>query len=338
VAEVCYILGGACSSSAMIFAMHHIKLSCLVRHARAEDWQDRFLGRVAAGQLLLASSTTEGQKGGDVRASDAAIVETAGRIALVRDASVISYGTEADAIVTTARRSADAVASDQVLVVFERADYSLTQTQAWETLGMRGTRSLGFSLKAEGRAAQIVPAPYETIHAETMSPVAHLLWSAVWAGIASAAVERARLHTRRAARKSAGTAPFGLPHFVAAASSLKRLRALLLSALVRFEGVKDASDVLQSLEFQTAAALLKVETSELAVSAVMSAFRAGGLAAYRSRGDASMGRHLRDVLSAPIMISNERILGNVALSTLLVETPASLGTTDLRTGGAKETR
>jgi acyl-CoA dehydrogenase len=37
-----------------------------------------------------------------------------------------------------------------------------------------------------------------------------------------------------------------------------------------------------------------------------------------------LGRHLRDVLSAPIMINNDRILANVAAASLLGSTPASL--------------
>ena len=102
-------------------------------------------------QLLLASSTTEGKGGGNVRSSEAPVEHVDGRIILVRDASVISYGAQADAVVTTARRAADADASDQVLVVFEKKNYALEKTGGWDTLGMRGTCSAGFSLKADGR-------------------------------------------------------------------------------------------------------------------------------------------------------------------------------------------
>jgi acyl-CoA dehydrogenase len=323
-AEICYALGAACGSTAMIFAMHHIKLACLVRHGLEGPWLRDFVRRLARDQSLLASSTTEGQGGGDVRASEAPVEALGDRIRLKRDASVISYGAEADAVVTTARRAPDALASDQVLVVFERGDYALELIQAWDTLGMRGTASQGFVLRAEGALGQVLPTPYAVIHAETMSPVAHLLWSAVWAGVAAAAVERARLCVRKAARKAVGGTPFGLPHYLAAAAALRGLRARLNEALARFERDKDAPERLQTLEFQTSAALLKVETSELAVQAVMSALRAGGLAAYRNGGEASMGRHLRDVLSAPIMISNDRILANVGLSALLAETPTTL--------------
>jgi acyl-CoA dehydrogenase len=63
--------------------------------------------------------------------------------------------------------------------------------------------------------------------------------------------------------------------------------------------------------------LTKVEASELAVSAVLSAFRACGLAGYRNDGDFTLGRSLRDVLSSPIMINNERILASLGSTALM---------------------
>jgi acyl-CoA dehydrogenase len=56
----------------------------------------------------------------------------------------------------------------------------------------------------------------------------------------------------------------------------------------------------------------------------MSAMQACGLSGYRNDSEFSIGRHLRDILSSPIMISNDRILGNLAAASLLGGTPASL--------------
>src|SRR5262249_2184688 len=91
VIETCFIPGQACASTALIYAMHQVKVSCLVRHGLGSSWHEGFLARLCADQLLLASSTTEGQSGGAVRSSDAAVVQEDGRIRLSRDASVISY-------------------------------------------------------------------------------------------------------------------------------------------------------------------------------------------------------------------------------------------------------
>jgi acyl-CoA dehydrogenase len=323
-AEVCYILAGACASTAMIYAMHQIKVACVTRHYDGSVWHHDFLQRLARDQLLMASSTTEGQGGGDVRSSIAPIERDKFRITLERAATVMSYGEQADGVVTTARRATDAAPSDQVLVVFEKADYSLTRTLEWETLGMRGTRSAGFAMKAEGVEAQIMPQPYAEIHAQTMTPVAHLLWSSAWAGVAASAVERARMFTRKAARNAGGQLPPGASHFTKASSSLRALRALVSQALARYEAIADNPAALTAGDFQTTITLLKVDASELALATVMSAMRCCGLAGYRNDGEATLGRHLRDILSAPIMINNDRILANAGASALLNETPASL--------------
>src|SRR5438270_1083830 len=104
VADLCYALGRACSSAAMVFAMHSVKVACILRHGRGSPVHDGMLRRIATEQLLLASSTTEGKSGGDVRVSEAAIQRRDGAISLTRDASVISYGDMADVSVHPRRR------------------------------------------------------------------------------------------------------------------------------------------------------------------------------------------------------------------------------------------
>ena len=95
IADVCYILGQACSSTGLIYAMHQIKMACMVRHAKGNAAIERILGRIAADQLLMASSTTEGQAGGNVRSSEAAVEHDGDQVTLERKATVISYAVEA---------------------------------------------------------------------------------------------------------------------------------------------------------------------------------------------------------------------------------------------------
>jgi acyl-CoA dehydrogenase len=324
VTEICYGLGRACSSTAMIFAMHQTKVACLVRHGAGSLYHQELMRRVASEQLLLASSTTEGQNGGNIRFSAAAVEHAGSEIALTRNATVISYGAEADGLVTIARRANDAAGSDQVLLAMTRDQYTLERSLEWQTLGMRGTCSAGFELKFNGASQQIFPQAYEKIHAQTMTPVAHLCWSSVWAGIAAAAVERAQLFVRKAARGAGGPMPPGAAHYTAAKMSLAKLRAIITTNLDTFTTRQHDESAMASLDFQSSIALLKVEASELAVETVMSAMRACGLAGYRNDGDFSVGRSLRDVLSAPIMINNDRILANMANATLLSGVPARL--------------
>lgn len=323
-ADVCYKLGQACASTAMIVAMHHAALACVIRHSSGSVWHQQLLRRAAAQNLLFASSTTEGLGGGSVRSSASPLMRDGNLVSLDRDATVVSYGAQADGIVTTARRDSSGAASDQALVVFLKEDYGLAPTGAWETIGMRGTCSAGFALKAVGHVDQIIPVGYDKIHPQSMVPVSHLVWSAVWTGIAAAAVERAQMFVRTAARRAGGAMPPGAGQFTKALAGLGSLRGRLVAALARFEDMRDDTDRLGSLEVQTALNLLKVDVSEQAVSTVTAAMRACGLAGYRTDGDFAMGRHLRDILSAPIMVHNDRILSNVATAALMSSVPSSL--------------
>jgi acyl-CoA dehydrogenase len=324
VVDICYILGRSCASTAMIFAMHQIMVACLVRHGRGSTWHGGLLQHLCAKQHLLASSTTDGQGGGDLRASVCAVEHQESRITLTKSATVMSYGAQADGILTTARRSPDAEASDQVLVALSKEDYRLERLLGWDTLGMRGTCSAGFTLRANGEVDQVLPESYQKIHAHTMMPVAHLTWSGVWAGVAADAVDRARRFIRDAARRGRGQLPPGAAHLTRASASLGMLRGLVGSALQRYEFISSDERELESLDFQNTMNLLKVNASELAISIVMSSLQACGLSGYRNDSEFSITRHLRDILSSPIMINNDRVLANATSAALLVEIPKLL--------------
>jgi acyl-CoA dehydrogenase len=324
VADVCAILAASCASTGMIFAMHQVKVACLVRHARGNPWQLEFQRKLARHEWLLASSTTEGNTGGDIRSSEAPIRLEGARVALTRDASVISYGAYADGIVTTARRAEDAASSDQVLVAFHKDDYTLEQTRGWDTLGMRGTCSMGYILRAEGEADQVLPEPYERIHNQTMAPYAHMFWSSTWQGVASGAFRRARAFVRHASRSSGGKMPPGARHLTRARITLETLRAAVQAGLATFEAHAVEPGGLTAMNAQLALNFLKVEASELAAETVSSAMRATGLVGYRNDSEFSMGRYLRDILSAPIMINNDRILANAEAAVLMSEPPLAV--------------
>jgi len=324
VTNICYQLGQVCGSTAMIYAMHQVKVACLVRHGLKSPAIVGLLRRLAAEQLLLASSTTEGTAGGNIRASEAPVVCSGDRFTLERRATCISYGAAADGIVTTARRTADAPASDQVLVAVLKNDYTLTHIQGWDTFGMRGTCSDGYLLKVAAHRDYILPMPYERIHVQTMVPSAHLFWGSVWAGIAATATVRAQAFVRHAARHGNGQLPPGAAHYTRAFSMLGALRGRLESALADFERDRDDEQALGALEFQSMIALTKVEVSDLAAAIVLETLRACGLSGYRNDTEFSIGRLLRDVLSSPIMIHNDRVMSNLSTPTLMAAIPRRL--------------
>jgi acyl-CoA dehydrogenase len=48
------------------------------------------------------------------------------------------------------------------------------------------------------------------------------------------------------------------------------------------------------------------------------------LAGYRNDSDFSIARHLRDVLSSPIMINNDRVLASLGAPTVMTPVPGSI--------------
>ncbi|OCJ03174.1 acyl-CoA dehydrogenase [Rhizobium sp. AC44/96] len=324
IAELCSLLGQSCAAAAMVFAMHHIKLCSLVEHGGASDWHRDFMRRVAGEQLLIGSATTEGGIGGNLRNSICAIVVDGPICRLEKDATVISYGSHADAIMITSRAHPDAAPSDQVLTVFLSTQYTLEKTHAWNTLGMRGTCSDGFLFKGEAPAEQILPKPFAEIAAQSMLASSHLLWSSVWYGIAVDAVARAQAFVRAAARKSPGVTPPGALRLAEVSNLLQMVRSNVVAGLKAYEDAKVDVDKLSSMGFAVAMNNVKIASSETILEIINHAMLICGIMGYKNGTPFSVGRHLRDAHSAQLMISNDRILGNTSSMLLVHKQDTSL--------------
>ncbi|QRM53734.1 acyl-CoA dehydrogenase family protein [Sinorhizobium sp. BG8] len=324
IAEVCSLIGQSCAAAAMIFAMHHIKLSSLVSHGMDSTWHRAFMRRICERQLLLASATTEGGIGGNLRNSICAIEISGDRCSLEKDATVISYGAFADAILITSRAHADAASTDQVMTVFTKDQYSLERTHVWDTLGMRGTCSDGYLFKGNAPAEQVLPKPFAEIAAQSMLATSHLLWSSVWYGIAVNAVSRAQNFVRAAARKSPGAPPPGALRLAEASNLLQMLKSNVVAGLKEFEAAKAEPDRLSSMGFAVSMNNLKVGSSEMILTIINHAMLICGILGYKNGTPFSLGRHLRDAHSAQLMISNDRILGNTSNLLLIHKQDTSL--------------
>jgi acyl-CoA dehydrogenase len=304
-------LGRRCASTAMVVAMHHIQVACLVRHGRSE-LVGRYLGELVERQYLLASATTEVGTGGDVRRSVCAVQPTPDGFRLEKQAPVISYGAHADAVLATARRSEESPPNDQVLVLCTPPGLELEQVGEWNALGFRGTASPGFVLRANGEAGAILDDPYGDISAQTMLPVSHILWSSVWLGIATAAIDRARRYVQAEARKHPGTTPTAASRLAEVTAVYQSFSDLLRGALSRYESLQDEPDQLSSVGFAVAMNSLKVSSSTLVVDVVRECMLICGLASYLLESPYCLGRHLRDAMGAALMVNNDRIMGNNA--------------------------
>lgn len=324
IAELCSVLGQACAASAMIFSMHHIKLSSLVEHGLESEWLTGFMRDVAEKQLLLGSATTEGGIGGNLRNSICAIEITGDTCHLEKDATVISYGEQADAILITSRAHADAAPSDQVMTVFLKHQYSLKKTHVWDTLGMRGTCSDGFLFVGDAPSVQIFPKPFAEIAAQSMLATSHLLWSGVWYGLAVDAVTRAQGFVRAAARRSPGVTPPGALRLAEVSNKLQMVKSNVIAGLNAYEEARTDADKLMSMGFAVAMNNVKICSSETILEIVNHAMLICGIMGYKNGTPFSLGRHLRDAHSAQLMISNDRILGNSSTMLLIHKLDTSL--------------
>jgi len=321
----CAALAQGCSSSGMVLAMHHIQVACIARHgAHAPYFQKYLRENLAEKQELIASITSENGTFGDTRSSICAVEVDGDTMQLVKDATTVSYGANADAQLVTCRRAADAANSDQVLVLFPKGSYTLEQTGTWDTLGMRGTCSPGAKFSGHGKPEQIVPGSFADSSAQTMVPYSHILWSALWTGIATDALQRAAACVRGAARRKPGSVPPNAAALARAYAELQTMRHNWQACAMEFDAMTAADDaaareMLDSMNWALKMNQLKIACSEAAPRLCHRALEIIGILGYKNDTPFSVGRHYRDVLSAALMVSNGRIAGKSASMLLVVK-------------------
>jgi acyl-CoA dehydrogenase len=307
IADACFLLGRNCSASAMVFAMHQIQVITLSRHASSQPYFIDYLARLAKDQRLIASVTSEVGNGGDLSRSNAALTPAGDEATFSKMAPTVSYGAHADDLLTTLRRGPDAEAGDQVLVLSHADKTTLKPQGIWDPLGMRGTCSPGFHISATLHPDQVVAEPFARIAPQSMVPVSHILWAHVWHGIATDAFDRARAFVRAQAKQTPGTTPPSAIKLSRLMAKLQSLRSEVRSALGDFVDQSEDREKLMTFTSVLRFNNLKLASSELAVSVCRDALELLGIMGYQNNSKFSVGRHLRDAMSAPLMIANERI-------------------------------
>ena len=294
----------------MVFAMHQIQVVTIVRHLDEGGWFEGYLRDLVSSQRLVASVTSEMGTGGDMGRSIAGIKGSGDELrSLEKEAPTVSYGSYADDLFITVRRSEDAEPGEQVLALAVGDQISLEQKGTWDPLGMRGTCSPGYTVRAEFPAEQILPTPFSKAMPESMVPVSHILWSHLWLGISTDAFDRARAFVRAAAKRKPGETPPAAHRLSHLMSELSLLRAEVSSALREFveasaePGRERLSTMALALRFNN----LKIAASEQAPRVCQGAMGVCGIVGFKNDTPFSVGRHLRDTMSASLMVANERI-------------------------------
>lgn len=310
IAHCCFELGRSCGASAMVFAMHQIQVVTIVRHLHDNDWYARYLRELASEQRLIASVTSEVGTGGDMSRSIAPLTAGEnGMLSFEKQAPTVSYGNYADDLLITLRRSPEAEQSDQALVLAHKDQFTLQPTGTWDVLGMRGTCSPGYVVGGTIAADQVLATPFARVAAESMVPVSHILWSHLWLGIAEDAFERARAFVRAAAKRKPGEPLPAAQRLSRLSGELSMLRAEVDSGLrdLHADGPESERERLSTMAAALRFNNLKIAASEHAADICRGALDVSGIMGFKNDTPYSVGRHLRDTMSAPLMIANERI-------------------------------
>ena len=204
IAAACFELGRRCGASAMVFAMHQIQVSTIVRHLDGRRLVRAIPARRRAGAApdrLGHLRDRHRRRHGPVDRGRHARTST-GR-GHVREAGADRLATAryADDLLTTLRRAPDAEPGDQVLVLTRKDQVTLEQTGTWDPLGhARHVLARLRRARRRSRPSRSCPAPFSTVVTESMVPVSHILWSHLWLGIATDAFDRARAFVRASAK------------------------------------------------------------------------------------------------------------------------------------------
>jgi len=137
---------------------------------------------------------------------------------------------------------------------------------------------------------------------------AHILWSHLWLGIATDAFDRARAFVKASAKGRPDQLPPTAIRLSQLMSELSLLRAEVSSALRDFveqdaTDRDDLSTMASVLRFNN----LKIAASEQAPRICQGAMSVCGIVGFKNDTPFSVGRHLRDTMSASLMVANDRI-------------------------------
>jgi acyl-CoA dehydrogenase len=306
-AEACFILGKRCGASAMVFAMHQIQLVTLARHGRGQPFFEDYLRRLAAEQRLIASVTSEIGTGGDMGSSIAAVTPTDGAFSFSKQAPTVSYGAYADDLLTTLRRTPDSEPGDQVVALTSADQHTLDPQGTWDPFGMRGTCSPGYVVSASFGGDQVVEQPFSQIAPQSMVPVSHILWSHLWLGIATDAFDRSRAFVRAQAKRTPGVTPTAATRLSHVMGDLQLLRGEVKAGLADYVEHFDDAEWLMTMAAALRFNNLKIAASDQAPRICQGAMGVTGIVGYKNDTPFAVGRHLRDSMSACLMIANDRI-------------------------------
>jgi acyl-CoA dehydrogenase len=311
--EVAKLLAGACTSTAMIWVMHCQQVDALVRFA-SPPLRESLLPKIAAGDVYVASVTTEPGKGGYLFKAEDALEQGDSGWRLDRRAPIVTGGQVADGFLVSMRGGPDAPPSNMTLIYAERDQLAVTlEAGSWDSLGMRATHSVSMRLRGEVPEDQIVgpPGQFRRVALDSFVTLGHLGWAASWIGAARHAFEAVvRLYGKP---EQPSNFDVQSDHFT---SRLGRIRvdlevanAYLGRTVEEISGLRRHGGEVDRNATQIHLNTLKIVAAERSFAVVDQLIDLVGLKlGYRRDSPIPLERLFRDLRSASLNHSNDRLL------------------------------
>jgi acyl-CoA dehydrogenase len=294
-------------SAGLIYAMHASQALTLVRHADQSHHLHALTRRLVSDQLLVASGTSEKGVGGDIFGSRCRLEATeSGRFKLLKESPNVSYLDLAGAILITGVLPAQEGKEVQVLVAASKDEVESEPGTVAHFMGMRGILNCPYVLRASFGEEAIFAESYPSIARATMTPTVHILWAALWCGLAGHVLDKVKRLSGKeygAETEMASVVRFELSRLV---DKHYQMNALVRDAVTNFDTAPSeaATGIVQTARIKR----LKTTCSALLSEICVEALDLLGIRGYAEAGPLSVAEPIRDAFSARVMISNYRLL------------------------------
>jgi len=310
VASIAQILASRCLNTGVIWSMHCQQVAIVAHHA-LEPLREELLHRLVKDQLYIASITTEIGNGGNIFASQSPLIKLKDSWLLKRKAPIVTGGQYGDLFLIYMSGNSISKDNDVVVALVEREQAQLTYTSAWDSMGMRGTGSVGMEITAEIQDRQIIRSVmgFKEIALRTVVPVGHIALSASWLGAAKGVFDR----LVAIIRKPANRVKFSISTDMIF-EKLGRIRlkldtvgSLLHEMIRRYDDGHRES--MKTHSFNILMNNLKVAASEMLYEAVDDMMNLAGVRYGYTKNDIiPLERTLRDIKAARLMYRNDLLL------------------------------
>lgn len=311
-------LARGCLSTALVFTMHSQQVETIARHG-GTSLRARLLPAIAAGEVYLASVTTERSGGGHLLSSAETIVSEDDGWSLRRDAPIVTGGRHADGFLIKTGVE-EAVGTGVSLVYADRDQLTVETGAPWRSMGMRGVENVSMTLTGTVPADQLVGAPggFRAIAVETFAPAAHLGWSAAWLGAACGGLSTLVGMIRAGDRtvRVNGRSELAAHRLARIRARLEAVGAYLHTAVEEVTSRRARGETLDRPAVQIHLNTLKVLAAEHTHAAVDEMITLAGMrAGYLTDSPVPLERLSRDLRSASLNYDDARLLAaNGALS------------------------